>query len=102
MDIGRIWRNTIFSHKPTCYFIGKLVDDDTIQPSLLPRMDFSKGIPDDCRSMVVVPTMLTNSGSIAGLVESLEVRFLASRDANLSFALLTDFKDATERTTGRR
>jgi cyclic beta-1,2-glucan synthetase len=66
------------------------------EPSLLPRMDFSKGIPDQCRTMVVIPTILTNSGSISDLTEGLEVRFLANRDANVSFALLTDFKDAKE------
>ena len=36
--------------------------------------------------------MLTNSDHIEELVEALEVRFLANRDANLHFALLTDFK----------
>ncbi|MEO6452823.1 MAG: glucoamylase family protein [Ginsengibacter sp.] len=67
-------------------------------PCLLPRMDFSKGIPDEYRTMVVIPTMLTNSAAIADIMEGLEVRFLANRDANLSFALLTDYKDATQET----
>ncbi len=67
------------------------------RPCLLPRMDFSKGIPDEYRTMVVVPTILTTVSGIDGLVENLEVRFLANRDANLSFALLTDFKDAKEK-----
>ncbi|MEP7164737.1 MAG: glucoamylase family protein [Ferruginibacter sp.] len=64
------------------------------RPSLLPKMDFSKGIPAEYRTMVVIPTLLNNIKGINGLVESLEVRFLANRDANLCFALLTDFKDA--------
>ncbi|MCC7029105.1 MAG: cyclic beta 1-2 glucan synthetase [Chitinophagaceae bacterium] len=64
-------------------------------PSLLPRMDFSKGIPDDAKTMVVIPTMLTNVAAIEPLLESLEVRFLANRNVNLSFALLTDFRDAS-------
>ena len=66
------------------------------KPYLLPRMNFSKGIPDEYRSMVVVPTILTSSASIADLIEHLEVRFLANRDTNLSFALLTDFKDSDQ------
>lgn len=66
------------------------------QPCLLPRMDFSKGIPEKYRTMVVTPTMLNNGAGIEDLIESLEVRFLANRDANLSFALLTDFKDAKQ------
>ncbi|MES2431885.1 MAG: glucoamylase family protein [Bacteroidota bacterium] len=63
-------------------------------PSLLPKMDFSKGIPDEHRAMVVIPTMLSTVAGINDLIENLEVRFLANRDANLCFALLTDFKDA--------
>jgi cyclic beta-1,2-glucan synthetase len=65
-------------------------------PHHLPRMDFSAGIPPEYRTLVVVPTMLTNPGNVEELIEALEVRFLANRDENLSFALLTDFRDATE------
>jgi cellobiose phosphorylase len=67
-------------------------------PHPLPRMDFSEGIPPESRSLVVVPTMLTNPRNIESLVESLEVRFLANRDENLHFGLLTDFLDASEET----
>ena len=63
-------------------------------PSLLPRMDFSKGIPDDAATMVVIPTMITSIAVIDQLIEGIEVRFLANRETNLYFALLTDFKDA--------
>ncbi|HTD94870.1 MAG TPA: glucoamylase family protein, partial [Chitinophagaceae bacterium] len=63
-------------------------------PRLLPRMDFSKGIPDDSKTMVVIPTLLNSITGISDLLENLEVRFLANRDANLFFALLTDVKDA--------
>ncbi|MFT3911611.1 MAG: glucoamylase family protein [Ferruginibacter sp.] len=68
------------------------------KPLLLPQMDFSKGVPDEYRTMVVIPTMITSSANIIDLVEGLEVRFLANRDVNISFALLTDFKDAKEET----
>ena len=64
------------------------------RPSLLPRMDFSKGLPPQQRAMVVVPTLLTSVTSINALIEGLEVRFLANRDEYLQFALLTDLKDA--------
>lgn len=65
-------------------------------PQLLPRMDYSKGIPPEMRTLVVIPTMLTSSGNIEELVEALEIRFLANRDNNLHFGLLTDFCDADE------
>nr|WP_249720359.1 glycoside hydrolase family 94 protein [Pseudoxanthomonas japonensis] len=65
-----------------------------VSPRPLPRMDFSDGIPETYRSVVAVPTMLSSMRGIDGLVEGLEVRFLANRDAQLSFVLLTDFLDA--------
>jgi cellobiose phosphorylase len=68
------------------------------RPHLLPRMDYSKGIPYQYRTVVVTPTMLSSLAAIDDLMEGLEVRFLANRDANLYYALLTDFKDAPTET----
>ena len=65
-------------------------------PQPLPRMDFSKGIPPEARTLTIVPTMLTSARGIEDLIEGLEVRFLANRDNNLHFGLLTDFQDAAE------
>ncbi len=67
-------------------------------PQPLPRMDFSKGIPPESQTLTIVPTMLTSAESIEYLIEAMEVRFLANRDDNLRFGLLTDFQDATEET----
>ena len=69
-----------------------------VTPHPLPRMDFSKGIPPESRTLVVVPTMLTSPENIEDLIDALEVRFLANRDDNLHFGLLTDFRDALEET----
>lgn len=67
-----------------------------VTPHPLPRMDFSKGIPPESATLVVVPTMLTSLEHIGHLADALEVRFLANRDDNLRFGLLTDFPDAPE------
>ena len=67
-------------------------------PRPLPRMDFSRGIPSEMRTLVVVPTMLTSAQNIEELIDALEVRFLANRDNHLHFGLLTDFRDAAEET----
>jgi len=67
-----------------------------ILPRLLPRLDFSKGIPDTDRTMVVIPTLLTSPQVVGELLEDLEIRYLGNRDPNLFFALLTDFRDAAE------
>ena len=67
-------------------------------PHQLPRLDYAEGIPSESRTLVVVPTMITSSQNIEALIEALEVRFLANRDTNLHFGLLTDFRDAAEET----
>lgn len=67
-------------------------------PRVLPRIDFSIEIPDACRTIVVVPTMLTDRDAVDALIEGLEVRYLGNRDPNLRFGLLTDFADAETET----
>lgn len=69
-----------------------------IKPHLLPRMNFSVGIPQECSTLVIVPAMLTNNIEIESLLEALEIRFLANRNEHLHFGLLTDYKDATIQT----
>ncbi|MBK7653086.1 MAG: hypothetical protein IPJ20_23405 [Flammeovirgaceae bacterium] len=71
-------------------FLSSLI----VKPRLLPRMDFSKSIPEKFRTLVVVPVMLSNEKVIENLLDALEVRFLANRNGNLHFGLLTDFTDA--------
>ncbi len=68
----------------------------TVIPSLLPRLDYSTGIPLESRSIVAIPTMLGSPDDIAQLLETLEIHYLANRDSNLYFALLTDFPDAAQ------
>ncbi|GLQ91048.1 cyclic beta 1-2 glucan synthetase [Dyella flagellata] len=68
----------------------------TTSPGMLPRMDYSRGVPPSSRTLVVVPAMLGDSQDVEDMVEALEVHFLANRDQNIHFALLSDFKDADE------
>jgi hypothetical protein len=67
-----------------------------LDPQLLPKLDFSHGIPDNCATMVVVPTLLLNEKQVRETVEELEVRYVGNMSANLHFALLTDLGDSTE------
>ena len=60
----------------------------------LPKLDFSDGIPDDCATLVAIPTLLLNEKQVRGLVEKLEVRFLGNHDPNLHFALVSDLPDS--------
>ena len=67
-----------------------------VRPRLLPRLDYSLGIKPESRTMVVVPTLLVSLDGVDHLSESLEIHYLANRDQNLQFGLLTDFRDAAE------
>ncbi len=67
-----------------------------LPPEILPKLDFSGDIPDDCLTMVAVPSLLLNEKQVRGLVEDLEVRFLGNHDPNIHFALLTDLPDTRE------
>lgn len=69
------------------------------EPRFLPRMDFSEKIPAASRTLVIVPSMLSGIGHIDHLAEALEIRFLANRDENLLFGLLTDYQDSRSQTT---
>ncbi|MHB8551209.1 MAG: glucoamylase family protein, partial [Acidiferrobacterales bacterium] len=69
-----------------------------VSPHPLPRMNFSRGIPPESRTIVVIPAIISDPQNIADLVEALEVRFLANRVENLHFGLLTDFPDAQAET----
>ncbi len=68
-----------------------------LPPQALPKMSFKEGgIPDDCRTLVVVPTLLTTPSAIQNELSRLEIRYLGNTDRNLRFALLTDFADAPQ------
>ncbi len=69
-----------------------------VAPKPLPRLDFSLGLPASERTLVVVPCMFGDIATVDALVEGLEVRFLANRDAHLHFALLSDDLDADQQT----
>ena len=58
------------------------------------KLDFSKGVPDDCVTLVAIPTLLLNEKQVRRLVEELEVRYLGNHDRNLHFAIVSDLPDA--------
>ena len=76
-------------------FVNALVPAVT-SPRVVPKLDFSKGIPADCETMVAVPALLLTEQHVHELVMDLEIRYLANRDPHLHFALLTDSVDAVD------
>jgi hypothetical protein len=67
-----------------------------VPPKVLPKLDFTKGIPAEFTTVVAVPTLLISESQMKRAVRDLEIRFLANRDSNLHFALLTDPPDAAQ------
>ena len=68
-----------------------------LPPRVLPKMSFEKeGVPDQYRTLVVVPMMLVSEQRVRDQVEKLEIRYLANPDANLLFSLFSDFMDSRE------
>jgi cyclic beta-1,2-glucan synthetase len=66
----------------------------TLKPRVLPKMNFSKGIPDEYRTLVVVPCLISSMKTIESLLNQIEVHYLGNQDPNIFFALLSDFFDA--------
>src|SRR5580692_9864621 len=60
----------------------------------LPKLDFSEGIPNDCVTLVAIPTVLLNEKQVRKLADDLEVRYLGNQDPNIHYALLSDLPDS--------
>jgi cyclic beta-1,2-glucan synthetase len=67
-----------------------------VPPATQPKMDFRDGIPEEFKSMVVIPALLTSDEEVQSLVDQLEQHYLRNKDQNLSFTVLADFVDSDE------
>jgi cyclic beta-1,2-glucan synthetase len=65
-----------------------------MSPRHLPRLKLEKGIPTHLRTFVVIPTFLIREAAIREEVRHLENHYLANRDGDLYFGLLSDWPDA--------
>ena len=63
-------------------------------PARLPKLEFAHGVPAEFRTLVAVPTLLTQVAEIEEQLERLEVHYLSNPDGHLHFALITDWPDA--------
>jgi len=67
-----------------------------LPPSVLPKLAFEDGIPADCKTAVVIPSLLGSLADVDDLLSQIERHQLANSDPNLRFVLLTDFGEADE------
>ena len=66
------------------------------RPLPLLKYDFSRGIPFEATTLVVIPVIWSTVKEVQSLVSRLELHYLANRDANLHFGLLVDLTDSKE------
>jgi len=84
---------------PSSQSAGQLMNylvTSLLPPEILPKLDFTDGIPENCLTMVAIPTLLLGEEQVRELVDNLEVRFLGNRDPNIHFSLLSDLPDSRE------
>ena len=68
-------------------------------PHVLPKLEFREnGISPEFRTAVVVPTLFGSVSAVGEALSHIEVQYLANRDPNLFFAILSDFTDADTET----
>jgi cyclic beta-1,2-glucan synthetase len=67
-------------------------------PRSLPRLELRDGVPSHLRTLVVVPTLLTNDAEIEEQIDRLEIHYLANPDGAVHFAVLSDWSDAAAET----
>ena len=68
----------------------------TVKVRLVPKIDFSRGIPDRYKTVVVIPAIINSQEKVKKLMKSLEVYHCGNSDKNIYFALLSDFEDNDE------
>jgi cyclic beta-1,2-glucan synthetase len=71
-----------------------------LPPETLPRLDLHRhGVPATSRTAVVIPTLFGSVADVEEALATLEVQFLANREAHLHFAVLSDFTDSDAENT---
>ena len=67
-------------------------------PRRLPAYDFTAGVPETARTLVVIPCLLTSRDETDDLLRNLELHYLANPLGAVDFALLSDWVDHTAET----
>jgi cyclic beta-1,2-glucan synthetase len=73
--------------------LNRLISE-ALSPVLLPRLALPRGLQDEHRCLLVIPSMLTSEAGIQALAAQLEQHHLANAEAQLQLGLLTDWADA--------
>ncbi|KEQ07471.1 GH36-type glycosyl hydrolase domain-containing protein [Pseudorhizobium pelagicum] len=70
-----------------------------VKPARFVGYEFKDGIPEEARTLLVVPCMITSRDVVDELIRNIEVHYLANPRGEIYFALLSDWKDSTAEET---
>ena len=66
--------------------------NNSVKIKFIPKLDYSKGIPEESKTMVVIPTIVSNKDKIKEMFDTLETFYIINKSDNLYFTLLGDAK----------
>ena len=90
---------TIILMVPISQLLVQIINELLIKfvpTNVLPKIDYSKGIPKESATMVVIPTIISTKEKIKEMFESLESYYLINKTDNLYFTLLGDVKASSK------
>lgn len=67
-----------------------------IPTKVIHKLDYSKGIPDESKTMVVIPTIVSSTTKIKQMFDTLESFYLVNKSDNIYFTLLGDVKSGQQ------
>ncbi|NLE46693.1 MAG: cellobiose phosphorylase, partial [Chloroflexi bacterium] len=65
-----------------------------VPPVALPKMDFSRAVAPEYRTMVAIPVIFGSVDDVDATLRRLEQHYISNQDPQIRFALLTDVADA--------
>ena len=85
-----IFITTIIPSQTIIVQLIQYVLSKTMKPKILPKLDYSSGVPAQSTTMVIIPTIVKNKEKVHELFSKLEVYYIANKSENLFFTLLGD------------
>ena len=107
--ISFIWSKYVLTIWPVAFILLLFPTSDIVlqfinkifmrfnKPKSLPKYDFSRGIPKEYSTMVVIPTIVKNTKKIDDMFLQLEKYYLSNKTPNLYFTLLADCAESITR-----
>ena len=80
---------------PFSQLLSQIINEIIIKSTkttVLPKLDYSKGIPEESKTMVVIPTIVSDTKKVKEMFDTLELFYLINKSDNLYFTLLGDVK----------